>query len=257
MWSSGTGFAGPGGYILTLYVMDYVPTWGRVIVGQVIVIAFLVSYFYLLKPPPQGWPTTLDRAEEKIGTMTVFERMKKVSKLWIYMVPLCLVYFAEYSIQAGSWTGYSFDPAQIDDASARDEAYKYMNFLYQWGVFLSRSSTVFFVLNKFTLWTMPVVQCLLLVFFSFNATLQFWNGWSLLVPAFVTGLIGGLVYANAFTLISKEVQKEYVEFSLSAASVADSLGILIGDIASLFIQACIFQSLGISDQADTTCPAGA
>lgn len=234
--------------------MNYIPNWGRVIVGQVIVLAFLISYFCILKPPPQGWPTKLSRNEDKFGTMTIRERFRQTLKLMVYIFPLFLVYFAEYSIQAGAWTGYSFDPSKVDDPQARNEAYEYLNFLYQWGVFISRSSTALFVITRFVLWLMPAAQCLLLIFFCFNATLQFWNGWSLLVPAFITGLFGGFVYANAFALISKEVQEEYVEFSLTTASVGDSLGILVGDIVSMYIQACIFQSLGIADQADETCP---
>jgi zinc transporter ZupT len=63
-----------------------------------------------------------------------------------------------------------------------------------------------------------------LVFFSLNAVFHFWWNYSLLVPCFVTGLLGGAVYVNAFTLIAKNVAPERVELALTTASLGDSMG---------------------------------
>lgn len=52
----------------------------------------------------------------------------------------------------------------------------------------------------------------------------------------LAGLLGGAVYVNAFTLISKDVDPRYREFSLSAASLGDSLGIAFADVTGIFIQ---------------------
>lgn len=51
-----------------------------------------------------------------------------------------------------------------------------------------------------------------------------------------TGLLGGAVYVNAFTLISRRVDPLRQEFSLAAASLGDSLGIAFADIAGILIQ---------------------
>ena len=51
-----------------------------------------------------------------------------------------------------------------------------------------------------------------------------------------TGLLGGAVYVNAFTLISRDVDPWRREFSLGAASLGDSLGIAFADIAGILIQ---------------------
>ena len=51
------------------------------------------------------------------------------------------------------------------------------------------------------------------------------------------GLLGGAVYVNAFTLLAKEVEPSLREFSLSAASLADSVGIALGDICGIMVQA--------------------
>ena len=69
----------------------------------------------------------------------------------------------------------------------------------------------------------------------------------LLVLCFVAGLLGGFVYVNAFTLISREVAPPLVELSLTATSVADTLGILAADLTGLVIQKALYQSNGISD----------
>ncbi len=51
-----------------------------------------------------------------------------------------------------------------------------------------------------------------------------------------TGLLGGAVYVNAFTLISRHVDPLMREFSLAAASLGDSLGIVFADVAGVLIQ---------------------
>ena len=59
---------------------------------------------------------------------------------------------------------------------------------------------------------------------------------------------------NAFTLITKEVDDAYEEFSLSSASVADTFGSLLGDVFALFLQSCLFYSLGLENDSGVTCP---
>ena len=62
------------------------------------------------------------------------------------------------------------------------------------------------------------------------------------------GLLGGAVYVNAFTLISKSIDPRYKEFSLAAASLGDSLGIAFADVVGILIQVffdvpkCVTQS---------------
>lgn len=58
------------------------------------------------------------------------------------------------------------------------------------------------------------------------------------------GLLGGAVYVNAFTLISRHVDPLRREFSLAAASLGDSLGIAFADIAGILIQVHYTQMAG-------------
>lgn len=282
MWSSGTGFAGPGGYMISLYLLTRLPTYGRLIFGELIAAGYLVTFFFVLEPPwidqvrssrrsrpPRSphasseatWSSTDESPPSRLlqdsvpatEKMTARERFQRTLLLWPYLVPLFLVYWSEYAIQAGTWTAIAFDPAKVHRREDRDEAYRHLNFLYQWGVFVSRSSGMLVSANRFFLCLMPMLQCGMLALFYLDALLQFWNGWSLLAPAFFTGLLGGAVYVNAFTLIDREVEPAYREFALTTASVADSVGIISADVTSMFLQACLYKSLGFADQADMIC----
>ena len=285
MWSSGTGFAGPGGYIISLYVLAPLPTYGRLIFGECIAVCYLLTFFFVLEPPwidavrgpqplrrarqsPQASPAASPQTQPAAGPsisdapleavpatekMGARERFRRTLSLWPYLVPLFLVYWSEYAIEAGTWTAIAFDPTKVAMHSARDEAYRELNFLYQWGVFVSRSSGRLLSANRGMLWLMPALQCGMLAFFYLDAMHQFWSGWSLLAPAFATGLLGGAVYVNAFTLIDREVEKAYREFALTTASVADSIGIISADVSSMWLQACLYKSLGFPEQADMTC----
>ncbi len=72
------------------------------------------------------------------------------------------------------------------------------------------------------------------------------------MPCFITGLLGGAVYVGAFNLIAREIEPHYREFSMAAASLADSAGIAMADVAGIIIQGCLFKANGISG-ADFAC----
>ena len=55
------------------------------------------------------------------------------------------------------------------------------------------------------------------------------------------------MYVNAFVLINRDVPKAKREFALSAVAVADSTGILLADVMSLWWQWCLFAANGIAD----------
>lgn len=185
-----------------------------------------------------------------IDQITAFERLRLVASLWPYMIPLFAVYFAEYALQSGPWTAIGFP---VTDAKARNEFYKYANWLYQGGVFLSRSSGAIFQASLRTLWILPGLQLLNLLFFTWTATTHVWYNWSLLFLCFGAGLLGGGVYVNAYNRINVDIPKHQKEFSLASASVADSVGTVMADVMGIFIQSCLYLSNGISGAA-FSCP---
>lgn len=58
--------------------------------------------------------------------MTSLQRFFAVLQLWPYMIPLFVVYAAEYSLQAGTWTAIGFP---VDNETARDQFYEYSNWM--------------------------------------------------------------------------------------------------------------------------------
>jgi battenin len=176
--------------------------------------------------------------------MTMQERISNTLSLWPFMIPLFLVYFAEYAMQSGVWAAFGFP---VEDEDARNNFYEYSNWMYQVGVLVSRSSGMLWKADMNALWIMPLVQCGLLAFFILDAYYKFWYDWSILTMCFVVGLMGGAVYVNGFALIAEKVPPHMKEFSLSAASIADSLGIAFSTVAGIFIQKALYDYHNISD----------
>lgn len=192
-----------------------------------------------------------------IKSLSTCGRLRLTLSLWPYMVPLFTVYAAEYALQSGTWTAIGFP---VDSVQARDKFYEYSNWMYQAGVFVSRSSGTLFTASIPFLWLMPFLQCVNLAFFyrvaSTQSSLIFGYDFSLLAPCFYTGLLGGAVYVNAYNRMCADLPTIPLrEFALSAASVADSFGIVAADIGGLFIQSCLYAKNGI-DGAVVKCPLG-
>ena len=92
-----------------------------------------------------------------------------------YMVPMFVVYFAEYAMQSGVWAAIGFP---ITSKNARAEFYEYANWTYQVGVLVSRSSGVVWHADIKAIWLMPFLQLVLLVFFILDAYYEWWYNWS-------------------------------------------------------------------------------
>lgn len=282
MWSSGTGFAGVFGYawVAFLHVIGGLSFRFTLLSALVLPLIWMYVFFYLLESPDgrkrmveelfsgnsvlvmdamgaeESEPLT--RADDSHVTarkfsaaarMTFKEKFMFVLGLWTYTVPLFLVYFAEYAMQSGVWTSIGFP---VEDEEARHRFYVYANWMYQGGVFVSRSSGTVWQAEKPMLWAMPGMQMAFLLFFGCVSVYQILYNWALLLPCFCTGLLGGAVYVNAFTLISRDVASEYKEFSLTAASVSDSIGVAAADVAGIILQGCLFKVNGL-EGADFKC----
>jgi battenin len=185
-----------------------------------------------------------------IKGMSTFERLKLIISLWPYMIPLFVVYAAEYALQSGVWTAIGFP---VNDIDARKTFYTKSNWLYQVGVFLSRSSGAFFTAPMWILWLMPILQCANLAFFYLVATYHFWYNDFLLILCLYSGLLGGSVYVNGYMRVNKDLPISIREFALSTVSIADSVGIVFADFSGLFIQSCLYRSNGLSGSV-VSCP---
>ena len=150
------------------------------------------------------------------------------------MLPLLLVYIAEYTINQGVSPTLLF-PLESSPFDHFRALYPTYNALYQAGVFISRSSTPFFRIHS--LYTPSFLQVINLLVLGLHAVYDFLpNVYVVCIIIFWEGLLGGLVYVSTFAEILDTVPDHEREFSLSATSVSDSAGICIAGFLGMALE---------------------
>jgi CLN3 protein len=157
-----------------------------------------------------------------ISSMTTRQRSRLVLQLWKYMIPLFVVYAAEYACQGGAWAAIGFPT--VSSRANRAVFYTNANWLYQAGVFVSRSSgNVFPTISLPLLWFLPAWQVVHFVLFTWiaahgsddadddhdvessesstSSSFFRYKASILYTMAFGTGLLGGAVYAHGYQRI--------------------------------------------------------
>lgn len=150
------------------------------------------------------------------------------------MLPLLLVYIAEYSVNQGVAPTLLF-PLKDTPFSEFRAFYPTYGALYQLGVFISRSSLPFLRIRS--LYVPTLLQCLNLAVLGLHAVYPFIpNVYCIFVITFWEGLLGGIVYVSTFRRIGEEIKDEDREFSLGATSVSDSAGICIAGFIGMGLE---------------------
>ena len=150
------------------------------------------------------------------------------------MLPLLLVYIAEYTINQGVAPTLLF-PLNESPFNHYRAFYPTYNAIYQSGVFISRSSTPFFRIHN--LYLPSLLQCLNLAILILQALFGFIpTVWIVFAIVFWEGLLGGAVYVNTFAEISERVAKDEREFSLGAVTVSDSGGICVAGFLGMVLE---------------------
>ena len=150
------------------------------------------------------------------------------------MLPLLLVYVAEYTINQGVAPTLLF-PLPSTPFRHYRAFYPAYNAIYQAGVFISRSSTPFFRIHH--LYAPSFLQIANLGLLSAHAMFNFIpHVYLVFLVVFWEGLLGGLVYVNTFAEITDQVPQADREFSLAATTVSDSAGICIAGLASMVFE---------------------
>lgn len=164
--------------------------------------------------------------------------LKRARSLFLpYMLPLLLVYIAEYTINQGVAPTLLFPLSQSPFKEFRS-FYPTYNAIYQTGVFISRTSIA--VLRIHQLYTPSILQMVNLALLTAHALWNFIPSvWIVFAIVFWEGLLGGLVYVNTFAEITDSVPREEREFSLSATTVSDSGGICIAGFLSMAIEVAL------------------
>ena len=81
--------------------------------------------------------------------------------------------------------------------------------------------------------------------FAAVAATQAWVGWTLLIPAFVTGLFGGFAYVQTYTYMSDNMSENRKEMAIAATTVGENLGSSVASLAAIGVQAALWSRLGI------------
>ncbi|KAF5484930.1 Protein BTN1 [Colletotrichum siamense] len=173
----------------------------------------------LLAPGPGVTSTAYSATRHHDVTTHSFDaNLARAKRLFFpYMLPLLLVYVAEYTINQGVAPTLLF-PLESSPFKEFREFYPMYGFLYQLGVFISRSSTPFLRIHR--LYLPSFLQVGNLGLLTAQAMFDFLPGvWVVFVIVFWEGLLGGAVYVNTFAEIMEKVPAEDREFSLAATSV--------------------------------------
>lgn len=264
-WGSGTGgagLAGAGLYVLLTTTLGFSVT-NSLLASAFLPVIMLAAFFVVL---PMG-PLKAGKAKEyeslpgedvnegdspsssllaqdisqsisslQPATQRSFkDNLHRANKLFIpYMLPLLLVYISEYLINLAVTPVLLYPVEQSPFTSFRD-FYPTYAFLYQLGVFISRSSSPFIRLSN--IYIPSLLQCLNLLLLLSQALL-YWipSIYIIFLVVFWEGLLGGAVYVNCFAKILDEVQEEDREFSLGATSVSDSGGICVAGFVGLVLE---------------------
>ncbi|XP_051905681.1 battenin [Hippocampus zosterae] len=254
-WGSGTGGAGVLGALLYAGLIQVgLSPQVTMLIMLTIPFTMLISYFFLLLPPPsfpqwkheerdrgiltseerqrlmvesQEEQDTSSQEDGRSGMLTLTEKMHIFKCLMPFVCALGLVYFAEYFINQGLMELLYFRNIFLTHA----EQYRWYQTSYQVGVFVSRSSLCCFKIRK--LWALALLQVLNAVLLLLEVSYQFLPGaWLVFAIILYEGLLGGTAYVNTFYFISKETGDRQREFAMAAASVGDCVGIALAAVAA-------------------------
>jgi len=196
----------------------------------------------LLAPGP-GTASTAFSAHPAQHPSSFMSNLKRSRSLFLpYMLPLLLVYIAEYTINQGVAPNLLF-PLESSPFTQFRSFYPFYGFLYQLGVFVSRSSTPWVRIHHLYLPTFLQVGNLVLL--TLHALFDFLPSvYLVFLVVFWEGLLGGAVYVNTFAEIMENVPAAEREFSLSATTVSDSGGICIASFVGMAMEVwlCRYQA---------------
>ncbi|PYH99881.1 batten's disease protein Cln3 [Aspergillus ellipticus CBS 707.79] len=272
-WSSGTGAAGlvgAGMYALATTSMGF-SVKATLLASACLPAIMVVSFFTILPRSPmrsaagmtagyrpvgeEDRSDPLDESEGLLGSPIHSSRGPKMSDdgdgglgwhvfranlqragglFFPFMLPLLLVYVAEYTINQGVSPTLLF-PLEGSPFEHYRAFYPAYNAIYQVGVFISRSSTPFFRIHN--LYLPSLLQVVNLVVLTLHALFGFIPSvYIIFAIIFWEGLLGGLVYVNTFAEIGDRVPQEDREFSLGATTVSDSAGICIAGFVGMMFE---------------------
>lgn len=266
-FSSGTGGAGLLGSFLFMLLTNIIgmKTWMALLCFAVAPVGFLFCFYFILPSPSRGYryetipnndideqacdveahPNDINSRNGKLNNGLISWSHIRNTVCMIhpllrpYMLPLCTVYIAEYVINQGVSPTLLFplDEVPLWLIKSYRDTYVVYGFLYQLGVFISRSSITFGI-RLHQLYTLSVLQmvnlCVTLLQSLYD--FPFPSIWLLLILIFYEGLLGGLLYVNTFMSVSEQVPRDRREFSMGCVGISDSFGIMVAGCINWWLE---------------------
>ncbi|XP_075420808.1 battenin isoform X2 [Tenrec ecaudatus] len=246
-WSSGTGGAGLLGALSYLGLTQAGLSPQQTLLSMLGIPALLLaSYFLLLTSPaphdpggeeesetaaarqPLMSPETPRTQPDSAPSLSLQERWTVFQYLLPHILPLVLVYFAEYFINQGLFELLFFRNTSLSHA----EQYRWYQMLYQAGVFASRSSLQCCHIRH--TWALALLQCLNLAFLMADVWFSFLPSiYLVFLVVLYEGLLGGAAYVNTFHNIALKTSDEHREFAMATACISDTLGISLSGALAL------------------------
>lgn len=240
-WSLGTGLAGIFGslFVLLLTSIFKVSVKNCLLGSSLIPLGF--GLYWML---PDSY-LKVSSSEDGVELEEQQEDLRKIDKklllknlLYPFMLPLMVVYFAEYLINQGITPVllFPFKETSLLFHKFRDE-YVLYGTMYQLGVLISRSSGRYIRIKH--VWLLSLLQIVNLVLFLLEAL--YFPSESIFVIAifsFYEGLLGGSSYVNVFLNVN-DLYKENIalkEFSIGVVTMSDSFGILLAAVIGLVLE---------------------
>ncbi|XP_065900790.1 battenin-like isoform X2 [Dysidea avara] len=279
-WSSGTGAAGVAGALVYAALLEFTTPKVALLLQLVVPVLLAVSYFFILTkrtttqpgrsrvPSPEqlsilasdsvnvtsslGDTQSRWRVKYTTARALLIKRIKLLPFLSQFMLPLFGVYSAEYLINQGLYEQLYYENTHIGGLCLNQHSqYRWYQVMYQVGVVISRSSTFLVHIKHFWVLTILQIMTFLLLFYEAIYTFipSFWITFFIILWE---GLLGGATYVNAFYQLSSSVSDEHREFAMGATSVADTTGITLAGISSIFLHNYICEH--VIDNISPTCP---
>ena len=161
---------------------------------------------------------------------------------------LFTVYFFEYAIITSFADTMGKQMKQLYPERAQDlsikEYFVFLNFSYQVGVFISRSSLRFIRIPPGKVWVLTFFQAINFGFMFVNAKYMYVQNLYILCPVIVwVGLMGGGSYVNVLhgILDLKTLDKSEKEMALSLSLLFNDSGIFLASVFSLIMSNTILK----------------
>lgn len=166
-----------------------------------IFIPFLLLTSYLILPSPERFHNLDDTKDEddqddqlpKLESMNLNHKLRLVVPLLKYMIPLFLVFFAEYVINQGLFELIYFPGSSL--LSDHSSQYRWYNVTYRIGVFISRISVLYFPITNLPIF--PIFQIINLIILLTHTLSNFIPCIEIVLLIILwEGVIGGACYVK-------------------------------------------------------------